>query len=97
MLYAEVVVALDRVDPALLEGLTGTDKPVGILLRENRTETFREILLVDREPAGPCGAHFGIGPDAELLFRTYRILARRQPIMLITEKFPADFFHSLPA
>ncbi len=97
LLFAEVVVALDRVEPALLDGLTGTDKPVGILLRESRAETFREVLRVDREPAGTCGAHFGISADAELLFRTYRILSRRQPIMLITEKFPAQSFRSLPA
>ncbi len=97
LLYAEVVVVLDRVEPALLDGLTGTDKPVGILLRENRTETFREILVVDREPAGGCGDHFGIGPDAELAFRTYRIVSRGRPIMLITEKFPTDLFRSLPA
>ena len=97
LLYAEAVVALGRVEPAFLDGLVGTDKPIGILLAENRTETFREILAVDREPAGALGAHFGIDATAELISRTYRIMARQQPMILITEKFPADCFRGLPA
>ncbi len=96
LLYAEVVVVLERVERELLDGLIETDKPIGLLLRERRTETFREVLLVDREPAGPCAVHFGIDPEAELFFRTYRILARQQPIILVTEKFPMDFFRGLP-
>lgn len=97
LLYAEAIVALGRVEPAFLDGLVGTDKPIGILLAENRTETFREILAVEREPAGALGTHFGIDPTAELISRTYRIIARRQPMILITEKFPADCFRGLPA
>ena len=97
LLYAEAVVVIERVDPAFLDGLLRTDRPIGALLAERRTETFREILQVGREPAGPCSAHFGIEASAELIFRTYRILARGQPIILITEKFPADSFLGLPA
>jgi len=91
-LYAEAVVALGRVEPAFLDGLIGTDKPIGVLLAEARTETFREILHVGRQPAGPSGAHFGLDTGAEVIFRTYRIVARRQPVILITEKFPSDHF-----
>lgn len=97
LLYAEAVVVLERADPTLLQGLLETDKPIGVLLAENRTETFREILEVGREPAGSCGAHFGIDPSADLIFRTYRIVAGHLPVMLITEKFPADSFRGLPA
>jgi len=97
LLYAEATVALDRVDRAFVDGLIGTDDPIGVLLAESRTETFREVLLVDREEAGPCGVHFGIDDTAEIIFRTYRILAHQQPIILITEKFPTDFFRGLPA
>ena len=96
LLYAEVAVAPDRVEPRLLDGLLTTDKPVGRLLAENRTETFREILTAGREPAGACGAHFGIDPTDVLISRTYRIVSHEQPVLLITEKFPEDFFHALP-
>ncbi len=97
LLYAEAVVVLDRVDPLILDGLLDTDKAIGVLLAESRAETFREILRVGREPAGPCAVHFGIDPAAELVWRTYRIIAGGRPAILITEKFPADFFRGLPA
>lgn len=96
LLYAEAVVALGRVEPGFLDGLVATDKPIGVLLAEHRTETFREILRVGQEPAGPLGAHFGVAPVEELLSRTYRIMARRQPIIMITEKFPTTFFRGVP-
>ena len=96
LLYAEAVVVLGRVEPALLDGLLGTDKPIGALLAEHRTETFREILHIDREPAGPCGHHFGIDATAEVIARTYRIVAGERPVILITEKFPPTFFRDVP-
>lgn len=96
LLYAEAVVVPDRVAGPVLDGLLGTDKPIGTLLAENRTETFREILVVDEEPAGECAVHLGVDPDTPMIFRTYRIVAQGRPIMLITEKFPTAFFRGLP-
>ncbi|MDQ3897117.1 MAG: chorismate pyruvate-lyase family protein [Actinomycetota bacterium] len=96
-LYAEAVVAVDLVDPVIVDRLVTTDKAIGVLLAESRTETFREVLRVDREPAGRAAAHFGTQPTAELILRTYRIVVRGRPVVLITEKFPSDFFRSLPA
>ena len=96
LLYAEAVVAVGRIEPAVLDGLLATDKPIGVLLAERRTETFREILQVGREPAGPVGAHFGLARAAALVFRTYVIVAGGQPLIQITEKFPTDHFRGVP-
>lgn len=96
LLYAEAVVVVERVEGPFLDGLLETDKPIGTLLAESRMETFREILAVGREPAAASAPHFGIDPAAELVVRTYRILASRRPIILITEKFPTTFFRGLP-
>lgn len=95
LLYAEAVVALGRTGPELLDGLVETDKPIGRLLAEHRMETFREILRVQREAAGGIGAHFGLDPAGELVSRTYRIVRRGQPMILITECFPATAFRDL--
>lgn len=95
-LYAEAVVVLNRVAPTVLEGLLGTDRPIGTLLAEARAETFREILRTSREPAGAHGGHFGIDGTEDLISRTYRIIAGGRPSILITEKFPAAFFRGLP-
>jgi chorismate-pyruvate lyase len=97
LLYAEAIVAPVRVDAAVLDGLLGTDKPIGVLLTERRTETFREILRVGREPAGEVGAHFGLGAAAELISRTYVIVTDGRPVILITEKFPGNYFRDIPA
>lgn len=97
LLYAEAIVAVNRVKPVILEGLLETDKAIGVLLAESRSETFREILRVDREPAGPLAVHFDVDPASALVWRTYRIIAGGQPVMVITEKFPAGLYRVLPA
>lgn len=97
LLYASAVLAVGRIAPKLLEVLVSTDQPIGRVLVANRIETFREILEVGRGPAEAAGAHFGALPTAELISRTYRILSQGQPLMVITERFPAHFFLELPA
>jgi chorismate-pyruvate lyase len=96
LLYAEAVVVPVRVDRGFLDALLATDVPIGALLAEHRMETFRENLVVARERAGRRGAHFGVDAGAELIYRTYRIVARGVPVILITEKFPAGSFRQLP-
>jgi len=91
-IYAESIVALDRLDDRLRHGLMETQRPVGQLMLEARLETFREILSCCYEPAEEIGQYFGAGADARLISRTYRVFADRQPFMLITEKFPETAF-----
>jgi chorismate-pyruvate lyase len=95
LLYAEAVVAVSRVAPAFVDGLVGTDKPIGVLLGEHRMETLREILQVEREAAGPSAVHFQVQPTSELIVRVYRIVAQGRPIVVITEKFPTHLFREL--
>lgn len=90
--YAESLIVPDRLDPVVRDGLLESSKPIGYLLEESRTETFRQIIASRRESAGACGSYFGIDAAADVLTRTYRVLAGGRPIMLITEKFPADAF-----
>jgi chorismate-pyruvate lyase len=76
--------------------LLRTDTPIGLLLREYRTETFREILHCGTVPARDLAAHFGTDEATPLLARTYRIWIERRPAMLITETFPQTFGGELP-
>jgi chorismate-pyruvate lyase/acyl carrier protein len=91
-IYAESVIALDRLDEGVRDGLLQSKKPIGLLILERRIETFREILDCGRERAGALARHFPIGEDASLIFRSYRVIAGGHPIMLITEKFPESYF-----
>jgi beta-ribofuranosylaminobenzene 5'-phosphate synthase len=92
----ESLIALDRLAPAMSKRLLRTDAPIGLLLREHRTETFREILHCGTVPAGDLAAHFGTSQATPLLARTYRIWIHRRPAMLITETFPQTFAGELP-
>jgi len=96
LLYAEATIVPERIEACLVEELLGTDKPIGELLSEYRIESRRDILVIDREPAGPYGAYFDTDDSVPMLFRTYRIVAGGEPIMLITERFPATAFRTLP-
>ncbi|MPZ65289.1 MAG: DUF98 domain-containing protein [Pseudonocardiaceae bacterium] len=84
-LHGESLIVPERLSPSIIERLGSTNQPVGVLLRTSRVETFREVLAVGEQRAGSYGAYFGSDEDAVLLFRTYRVFSRGQPVVLITE------------
>ncbi len=89
-IYAESIIVPDRLNERIRDGLLNSNKPIGLLILENRLETFREILDCGKEKAHDLAVHFKIKKNDFLIFRTYRVFANRLPIMLITEKFPED-------
>lgn len=91
-IYAESTLIPDVLDPQLRADLERTDKSIGLLMLEARTETFREILNCGTEAAGELSEYFGINDQDVLVYRSYRIFAGGKPAMLITEKFPLDSF-----
>jgi len=93
-LYADSVIAPDRLPADVVNDLLETNQPLGKLLAHRRIGTYREIVGVGFEPAGECAHFFGVEPTAKMLFRTYRILVGDQPVMRITEKFPVTSFRS---
>lgn len=52
-LYAESHFVLTRLPPAIREALVASNKPIGRLWRENKMETYREVIAYHREKA-PC-------------------------------------------
>ena len=93
-IYAESVLVPGRLSDDMREALLTTRKPIGLLILESRTESFREILSCKREPMGEVAQYYDLPEDAPLISRTYRIFAGGQPIMLITEKFPESAFQA---
>jgi chorismate-pyruvate lyase len=90
--HARSVFEPDHLHPEIVEGLLAGDTPLGRLLDEHRVETLREIVAMGFEAAGDCAAYFGVAPDSNLVFRTYRIIADERPMVTITEKFPVTWF-----
>jgi chorismate-pyruvate lyase len=95
LLHARAVVVVARVDSSLVDALMATDRPLGLLLADRRTETFREVLHVDREPAGALAGHFGIAAADEIVGRTYRLMAAGVPVALVKERFPAASYRDI--
>src|SRR5581483_7251551 len=52
LLYAESIIALDRLNQPVRDGLLKDEMPIGQLLLNSQAETFRKILHVSKEPAG---------------------------------------------
>ena len=88
VLYAESLIALDRLAAPIRQGLLTTDQPIGRLIRDNRLEAFREHLSCARIQAPRAAAYFGTQAQVPHLVRTYRMSSAGRPIMLITEWFP---------
>lgn len=89
-IYAESLLRINSLAGDLLDDLLSTDTPLGLLLRERRLETFRELVTSTTEETGRCASHFGVDPTAMALSRTYRVVWSQRPAMLITEKFPIE-------
>lgn len=91
-LYAESIIVLERLEAEFRKKLLYSQIPIGKLWLEHRLETFKEIISSVREPAKEISNYFHIKEEDNLLCRTYCVFSSRQPIMMITEKFPENYF-----
>jgi chorismate-pyruvate lyase len=91
-LYADSIIVLERLEEKFREKLIKSHTPIGKLWVKHKTETFKEIVTYDREPAGGLSDFFDIKREDKLLSRTYRVFSNRKPVMMITEKFPQNYF-----
>jgi chorismate-pyruvate lyase len=88
--YAESLIAADRLGPEFRRGLVESDIPLGRLWIEQRLETFKEFLDMRCETGTAVPAEFG-AEGAALLVRTYRVHSAGRPVFVITEYFPSTF------
>lgn len=91
-IYAESIIVPDRLDELFRNELLKTRMPIGKIWLEHKVETFKEIVQSGREPSGDLATHFDLTPEDYLLFRSYRVISNRKATMLITEKFPEQYF-----
>lgn len=91
-LYAESQFVLERLSKSLQEQMLNTDRPVGLRWKEERLETFREIVGQAVEPCAAIAQYFDLPPPAPFVSRTYLIHHHGQPLGMITEKWPLSYF-----
>ena len=90
-IYAESLLALDRLPPRFREELMHSDTPMGRLWSEYKMETWKELLHVARHPAADLDEHLQIAADTECLTRRYRLISGGRPLMVIQEQFPVSY------
>ena len=91
-LYAESIIVPERLDEIFQDALLKSETPIGKLWLQYKVETFKEIVDTGKEPTGKLADYFLVEKEDKMLFRTYRVFNNRQPVMMITEKFPEELF-----
>lgn len=88
--YAISHLIYERLPNSVVEGLKSRTGGLGALLQRTIWETRRDLLWWGVERA--VGLPDAIAHLESKLFlsRTYRVVAKKDPLMLITEKFPLD-------
>jgi chorismate-pyruvate lyase len=87
-LYAESQFVLDRLSKSIQDAMLNTDRPIGLLWKEARLETFREIVGHAVEPCEAIAGHFDLPVSAPFVSRTYLIHHGGRPMGRITEQWP---------
>jgi chorismate-pyruvate lyase len=93
--YAESLIAVDRLSQSFRDELLGSGTPLGRLWLEHKLETFKELKEVRCQPANGLCHYFDCADTTPLLARTYRVLSASKPAMVITEYFPAAYRFSV--
>lgn len=91
-LYADSTFVFDRFSDAMQRALIDTDRPIGLLWKEARLETFREIVAQGIETDAAISAHFAVPPTEPFVARTYVVHYGGRPLGAITEKWPLSSF-----
>ncbi|WP_287242628.1 MULTISPECIES: chorismate pyruvate-lyase family protein [unclassified Okeania] len=91
-IYAESILALERLEENFRKELLETQTPIGKVWRQQRIETFKEIVETGKKPVGELSKYFSVPPESNLLFRSYCVLTNGKSVMMITEHFPESYF-----
>ena len=91
-IYAESTIFIDQLKPEFRKDLLKSNQPIGKLWLKYRLETYKSILLIQKEKAMELAPYFNIKADDIIISRTYSVYSDSKVIMIITEKFPRLFF-----
>jgi chorismate lyase len=90
---AETLVAIDLLPPAITATLLDTQLPIGEIMAANCLETYKEAadVWVGRPPNWVALAGYQ-NSESRVVARRYRVIADRQPVIIITEYFLRKHF-----
>ena len=79
---ASSLIRTELIPATLRQRLIDREIGIGVLIRDSGLESYREVLEIGADPEGAAQ------PSGDGVFRTYRILIKGAPVILITERFP---------
>lgn len=91
-LYADSQFVFDRFTPWMQTQLLQTDRPIGLLWKDAKLETYREVSAHGIEANADICRHFSLPADSQFVSRTYLIHHAGKPLGAITEKWPLEWF-----
>jgi chorismate lyase len=90
---AESLIAIDLLPPTIMTGLTKTEHPIGEVMAASCLETFKEEAKVwISELPGWLALTGYQNSRPRTVARRYRVIADRQPVIIITEYFLRNVF-----
>lgn len=91
--YANSIFVYENMSRKSQYALLETDRPIGLLWKEDKIDTFRDIIEIRVEYCDSLTAFFDVPLGTEFLARTYIIYNNQKTLGMITEKFPITFFN----
>lgn len=91
-IYAQSLFVVSRMSPSMQKNLLETDTPIGLLWKQEKLETYRDIISQGLTAAPELREHFPFTDSDDFLYRTYTVRHNQKPIGVITEKFPLGYF-----
>jgi chorismate-pyruvate lyase len=91
-LFADSVIAATGGTLHLRKRLIEDNIGIGELIREERLETYREVLSLRRTKAGEWARYLIVDAGVDVLIRNYRIYMNGQAVIAIQEVFPNSRF-----
>ncbi|PEW07823.1 chorismate pyruvate-lyase family protein [Bacillus cereus] len=91
-IYADSTLIFENLSRTIQSNLLETDCPIGLLWKNEKLETYREITDIRSEYNGELSKYFDVHPNTPLLSRTYLIHNNHKKLGMITEKFPITYF-----
>lgn len=90
--YAESVFVFGLLSRSIQYQLLETDQPIGLMWKQEKLETYRDILGHKTEVSEKIASYFDIQPQTPIISRTYSIYHQNTILGTITEKFPITYF-----
>jgi chorismate-pyruvate lyase len=90
--YADSIFVFELHSRSIQYQLLETDRPIGLLWKEEKMEMYREIIEYKNEPCESLASYFEVPPRTPILSRTYLIYHQQKILGVITEKFPVTYF-----